>query len=514
MKKNILSVAVAAGVATASGLAVAQSTDPMFISPDNTGQVLIFPFYNAENGNTTSMHIVNTTAKAKVLKVRFREYKASYEVLDFNVFLSPKDHFSWTVAAHPEGITEGGAIITRDNSCTYPALGSDNYSPYEGGTLADGAVYQPFVNFEFSKAADSGDARSLAGYAEVIEMGVAKADTAGKAWAAAVTHTSKGVPAKCASIAALYEGTGAWSQGGSTGIDAPEGGLYGISYHLNVDDAAAFGIEPTVIDDFSAAPIHYIAGSEFPNLGQGQTYSRPMDPTDGQTNYLDFSAPRVAGGWQAVNSLMMTTDIMNDVMTNDAVGAQTDWVITFPTKHAHVNGKTAATVIPPFTDPYTPGTSKTAEALACEYVATTYYDREEQTVVPEEQPGFSPQPEFEKDYQSLCYEVTTLNWDADVGALNGTLGNQKAAYIFEDGWAEINMGNATYATASGAASNTARKIVDKGGVVMEGLPAIGFMATKYANTTVIDGALFAYGHVADHKTNTVVSDLANGTSPM
>jgi len=508
MKKNILSVAVAAGVATASGLAVAQSTDPMFISPDNTGQVLIFPFYNAENGNTTSMHIVNTTAKAKVLKVRFREYKASYEVLDFNVFLSPKDHFSWTVAAHPEGITEGGAIITRDSSCTYPALGSDNYAPYEGGTLADGAVYQPFVNFEFSKAADSGDARSLAGYAEVIEMGVADGSTAGKAWAAAVTHTAKGVPAKCATIAANYASTGAWSAGGNTGIGAPEGGLYGISYHLNVDDAAAFGIEPTVIDDFSASAIHYLAGSEFPNLGQGSTYSRVMDPTDGQTNYLNFTAA-TAGGWQAVNSLMMTDTIMNDVMTNDAVGAQTDWVITFPTKHAHVNGKTAATVIPPFTDPYTPGTSKTKEALACEYVATTYYDREEQTVVPEAQPGFSPQPEFEQDYQSLCYEVTTLNWDADVGALNGTLGNQKAAYIFEDGWAEVSMNYASWSAAASAVSLTARKITDGNSVVMEGLPAVGFMATKYANTTVIDGALFAYGHVADHKTSTSVSDASS-----
>jgi len=507
MKKNILSVAVAAGVATASGLAVAQSinTDPMFISPDNTGQVLIFPYYNAENGNTTSMHIVNTTAKAKVLKVRFREYKASYEVLDFNVFLSPKDHFSWTVAAHPEGITEGGAIITRDNSCTYPALGSDNYSPYEGGTLADGAVYQPFVNFEFSKAADSGDARSLAGYVEVIEMGVGETSTA---WAKAVTHTAKGVPLKCATIATRYAAGGAWASGGNADIGAPEGGLYGISYHLNVDDAAAFGIEPTVIDDFSAFAIHYLAGSEFPNLGQGATFSRVVDPVDGETNKLDFTNA-TAGGWQAVNSLMMTDNIMNDVMTNDAVGAQTDWVITFPTKHAHVNGKTAATVIPPFTDFYAPGTSKTKEALACEYVATTYYDREEQTVVPEEQPGFSPQPEFEQDYQSICYEVTTVNWDSDVGALNGELGNVKSNYIFEDGWAEVAMDYASWSAATSSVSLTARKITDDNNVVMEGLPAVGFMATKYANTTVIDGALFAYGHTADHKTNTVISDFTN-----
>lgn len=502
MKKNLLSVAVAASMVGATGAVTAQDT--MFISPDKTGQALIFPFYNAENGNTTSMHIVNTTDKSKVLKVRFREYKASYEVLDFNVFLSPKDHFSWTVAAHPEGKTDGAAIITRDKSCTYPALGSENYAPYEGGTLADGAVYQPFVNFEFAKAADNGDARTLAGYAEVIEMGVALTDTAGKAWNAAITHV-KGVPAKCATLATLY-GTGAWKNGGNAGIGAPEGGVYGISYHLNVDDAAAFGIEPTVIDDWSSVAQHYLAGSEFPNLGQGNLKSRIMDPTDGEPNQMTW-----ANGWDAVSSLIMTKRIMNDVMTNSAVGAMTDWVITFPTKHRYVNGKTtAALTTSPFTDNYTPGSSSVKEKLACEVVGTYYYDREEQTVVPKDQPGFSPQPDFEKEYQKLCYEVTTLNWDNDAGALNGTLGNQKASYIFEDGWAEIYMDYQTWQDANTTVNTTRRRLVDSTTsypTTLNGLPAVGFMATKYANSTVIDGAMFAYGHVADHKTDTAVSDL-------
>jgi hypothetical protein len=506
MKKNILSVAVATGVAVSSGLAVA---NPMFISPDNTGEVLIFPYYNAENGNATSMHVVNTTADAKVLKVRFREYKASLEVLDFNVFLSPKDHFSWTVAAHPEGVTAGGAILTRDNSCTYPALGSDNYAPYEGGTTEDGALYQPFVNFEFSKAADSGDERTLAGYVEVIEMGIADTGTvSGAKWKADVTHTATGVPKACSTIVANYEGaTGIWKAGGNTGIAAPTGGLYGISYHLNANDAAAFGIEPTVIDDWASGPTHYLAGSEFPNLGQGETTSRVMDPTDGHTNFLDFTVA-TAGGWQAVNSLIMTTDIMNDVMTNDVVGAMTDWVITFPTKHAHVNEKaTAAAVIKPFTDNYKQGTSAVAEKLACEYVATTYYDREEQTVVPEEQPGFSPQPEFEVDYQKLCYEVTTLTWDNSVGALNGGLGEQQASFIFEDGWAELSMSRATYVAAATVATSGGRTILDDSGVEVEGLPAIGFMATKYVNG--VGNPVMNYGHVADHKTSTVISDLSS-----
>ena len=498
-------------------------TEPMFVSPDNTGQVLIFPYYNAENGNTTSFHIVNTTSDTKALKVRFREYKASLEVLDFNLYLSPKDHFSFTVAAHPEGITEGGALITRDNSCTYPALGSDNYSPYEGGTLADGAKYQPFVNFEFSKAADSGDARSLAGYVEVIEMGVADSSVIGKEWAADVKHASTGVPAACGDIAKLYAAAAKWGGDLSRGMAPPTGGVYGISYHLNVDDAAAFGIEPLVIDDFSAGQIHALAGSEDPNLTDGNGYSLIIDPNDAQSNKLNWGNWTSAGvaSVQAVNSLIMTSSIKNDVMTNSAVGAMTDWVINFPTKHYHTNNgnsATAASAVAPFTDNYRPGNqlagaNAVKEKLACETVKTEYYDREEKTVVPEDQPGFSPQPEVEYEYQQLCYEVTTLTWDNAAGALNGTLGNQQANFIFEDGWADVQMDNASLKTSAGAYitrvpayTASSRILTDNAGVTLEGLPAFGFMATKYANTTVIDGALFAYGHVADHKTATVLSD--------
>jgi len=224
MKKNLLSVAVAASVAGAATIAQADGLGPMFVSPENTGEALIFPYYNAENGNTTSFHIVNTTADAKALKVRFREYKASYEVLDFNVYMSPKDHFSFTVAKNPAG--DGGALITRDNTCTLPALGGAN-PPFNGGTTEDGAVYQPFVNFAYAKQTDSGIERSLAGYVEVIEMGASDSTATGKAWLADVLH-AKGVPAKCSDLSVLWATGGAWASDANDGMGGTGGGLYGI----------------------------------------------------------------------------------------------------------------------------------------------------------------------------------------------------------------------------------------------------------------------------------------------
>jgi hypothetical protein len=172
MKKNILSLAVASGVA---GLAVSAQAQ-MFLNPEGTGQVLLFPYYNAQNGNETSMHIVNTSAtEAKAVKVRFLEYVNSQEVLDFNLYLSANDHFSFTI--YQKG--DGGAIVTTDNSCTVPELGTGSGDfGGEQEVLADGAIkrVQPFVNYAYGvgTSADSYATidRTLAGHVEVIEMGV------------------------------------------------------------------------------------------------------------------------------------------------------------------------------------------------------------------------------------------------------------------------------------------------------------------------------------------------------
>ena len=86
MKKSTISLAVAATVATSAAVHAGQ-----YVNPGKTGQALLFPFYNADNGNSTGIHITNTTDSVKAVKVRFLEYKNSDAVLDFNLYMSPKD---------------------------------------------------------------------------------------------------------------------------------------------------------------------------------------------------------------------------------------------------------------------------------------------------------------------------------------------------------------------------------------------------------------------------------------
>ena len=163
--KKSLHVALA-GLST---LGLAGAAEAVMVNPNGLGQVLIYPYYTVRNGYNvgpvsaapfnTLLSIVNTTNSTKAVKVRFREGKASKEVLDFNVFLSPFD--MWTAAVEPGvGITgsdiAGAMIETQDNSCTIP-----NFVK---------GVGVPFRTTLLNDVIGSSDDRLTEGYFEVFEM--------------------------------------------------------------------------------------------------------------------------------------------------------------------------------------------------------------------------------------------------------------------------------------------------------------------------------------------------------
>ena len=472
MKKNIISLAVAA---TVLGAAAAQAGQ--YVNPDKTGEVLLFPFYNADNGNATNMSIVNTTTAVKAVKIRFVEYKNSDEVLDFNLYLSPRDHFAFGVVKDPNGT--GGAVITSDNSCTVPALGSAN-GAFAGTTTAnaDGSTtrVQPFVNYQYAKDADATIERTLMGHVEVIEMGVVtNVDAKKGAHAAFATHGATGVPVSCAGLDASWAG-GAWKTNGNAGITAPTGGLYGLSYHINVTDAAAFGFEPTAIDDWAEGVNHTDPGKLFPSIAVGGvSFATLKDGAGGDQHREEL----FSSGIEATTAILQTTSISNDVMTNPAIAGMTDWVVSFPTKRAHVDVAKKASVVPPFVNNWI-GEKK--EVPACEEVVISQWDREEAFTANTN--GFSPSPAATTT--KMCNEVAVIAMGAGTtSAMMVTTGLTNVSFPYSDGWQQIGF----------AQSMTN----DAGTVNVNGLPAIGFAAYKIAN-----GAM-SYGNAAEHKTNTVVS---------
>ena len=155
MKKNILSLAVATSAAGVTGLATAQ----MYINTEHTGEALIFPFYSAQNGNDSLISIVNTTSDYKAVKVRIIEGMESDETLDFNLYMSPQDHFAFAVTADGDG----AKLVTNDTSCTVPAITGGEQSFTDLLWVEDDDDGNPLVG--------TAEGREQAGYIEVIEMG-------------------------------------------------------------------------------------------------------------------------------------------------------------------------------------------------------------------------------------------------------------------------------------------------------------------------------------------------------
>lgn len=480
MKKNIISLAVAA---TVLGAAAAQAGQ--YVNPDKTGEVLLFPFYNADNGNQTNMSIVNTTASVKAVKIRFVEYKNSDEVLDFNLYMSPKDHFSFGVIKDPNGT--GAAVVTSDNSCTVPALGSAN-GAFAGTTTenADGSITrtQPFVNYQYAndKDVDSSIERTLTGHVEVIEMGVVtNVDAKKGAHAAFATHGATGVPASCAGLDASWA-SGTWATNAAAGITAPTGGLYGIAYHLNVESAAAYGFEPTALDDWAPATYqgHTNPGSLTPSIVSG-TPAAAVQHGNGGDQHVELT---FGSGVEATSAVLQTASLSNDIVNNPVFAGMTDWVVTFPTKRAHVDKATEAAVIPPFTGNWlgSTGTTTKKEQPACEAVAIGQWDREEAFTANTN--GFSPSPAATTT--TICNEVAVIAMGTGAAsALSVETGLTNLSFSYSDGWQQMSF------------AQTMQDVTED--VTLTGLPAIGFAAYKVSN-----GAM-SYGNAAEHKGNTVTS---------
>src|SRR4051812_8118301 len=159
--RTTLHVALTAGMLMTTG-----ALHAVQVSTDGRGQVLLYPYYttranSAGNAYATLLSVVNATASAKAVRVRFLEGRNSREVIGFNLFLSPFD--VWTAAALPDTSSGGAKIGTLDLSCTMPAFSASPTAPFVS-----------FVNYSYAGPKDDGAGtdldRSKDGYFEIIEM--------------------------------------------------------------------------------------------------------------------------------------------------------------------------------------------------------------------------------------------------------------------------------------------------------------------------------------------------------
>jgi len=511
MKKSILSLAVAAGV---SSTAMAQ----MHINHQGVGEALVFPLYTAQNGNDTYIAIANTTSDAKAVKIRILEAENSVEVLDFNLYMSPEDHFSFAITANEDG---GASLVTGDNSCTVPQIGGP--IPFRGIKYAGDKGKDDTTTKDKDESFDNTSiARTQIGHIEVIEMGQIAYDPTYKptgkpgdlddlrnAVYLATLHDEDGVPGNCDAHTALWSTpgnnepagsiVGGWIADPTFGFQADwnGGGLYGYGQVVNVAEGTAFGFDAVAIADMagdatSGAAMHYAPGNIQPNFDDAAITNDVM--TEGFTGTV--AGPEVL----AVAALFQTTQLENDYVIDPDINALTDWVVTSPTKFYHTND---ATPVVPFNDTWDGMT-------ACEPVALETWDREEAyvppPVVPGSGPDFSPSPtptapKPTNNDLPLCFETNVIQFGATsaVGAENVVVG-VGSVLDYTEGWARLQMAQGDLDTDTSKWTNY-RAIEG-----VEGLPVTGFAVIKYTNSGANEaGALANYAISTEHKSTVMVS---------
>jgi hypothetical protein len=291
---------------------------------------------------------------------------------------------------------------------------------------------------------------------------------------------------------------------------------------------------------------HYIPGTIFPSLNsgnQGTTYVFFGAPTFMPAT-LDYTGP--AKSVDAVSAVFMHETIMNEYVTDDAINAATEWVVTFPTKNFYadplrmvqaglfddVDDAVAAGARQPFTRLYQEDFLK---SLDCEAVFLQTWDREEaypespDTPVGVRPPVVSPslpicEDEFDPRCQDpvapfqICNEVNILRFGErevfnspeflriheyeDPNDSTKTLTKEQTFSLvyevdspFEDGWARLDFGGPSR--------------VDQNGLL--GLPVTGFAAQEYENNFLEGGVKANYGGLFQHKGN--VRQAASATTP-
>ena len=364
MNRKNLTAAVLAGLAGAAGIAgTAQAVN---MNPDGLGQVLVYPYYTANDGNNTLLSVVNTTDNAKAVKVRFLEGFNSREVLDFNLYLSRHD--VWTAAiVKGDFVTQTAdyetdtALLINDDSCTVPYLYEDNQIELDDGTIAG---LQPFLNLAYtgdnSDGGPESDDRVSEGHFEMIEMGtiVPGSDTEFD-----ITHEYHDIldeegekigeywgPGDCDQLVDNWTGNtnpalnGIWfdealSNGGQAYTDTMRnsGGLFGGAAVVHPLNGAYWSYNAKAVQGFDSTDdgIHYLPGTIHPSLDDGNE----------RTAWVFFGVPQnravplfYAYTIDAVSAVFMHEFVMNEYTTADIPAeAATEWIVTLPTKNFYAD---------------------------------------------------------------------------------------------------------------------------------------------------------------------------------
>jgi len=479
-----------AALAGAGALGVTGAAEAVSVNPNGVGSVLIYPYYtvqsdNAGNAYNSLLSIVNSSASAKAVKVRFLEGKRSVEVLDFNLFLSKND--VWTAGIVPNA-AGGASMLTVDKSCTIPF----NFAAPPG--------------FPFKNVAYTGDGggdgldRTKEGYVEIIEMATFATFTSTYR---AINHPGGATP-DCGQNNFILDD----NQAATDAFGAPNGGLFGGMHLINVGAGTDYTEDAVALQRFSDVPIYQPAGTVSPQLTDSSpkvsvVFGAEPNPAAFCCTCVSSDLGVYISKWptpdylaaDTVSAALMHDSVMNEYVLEPGVLGQTDWVLTFPTKRFYSFPGTGAAV-KLFQRNFNGG-------LACDDITLNIYDREEKTT--SQQVTVSPPSPGQTT--SISYEANVITFfRASVGPppasanYSNVLLSRNFKGIsdqgFTNGWLRLGFVRSTSATfhTLGNVTNTTHvfspTFISTGLTkTYLGLPVIGFAVQSFSNGTLVVGGV-------------------------
>jgi hypothetical protein len=478
-----------AGMLVAAALAAfGSSSGAISLSPNGLGELLIYPYYTVNKDQDTLISIANASDIGKAVTVFVMEGYNGRTVLSFNLMLSPHD--VWTAAI--TSAEDGGALLrTRDTSCTDPQLPAEgvefNPNAYDGTSVVP------------ADTGPQGIERVREGYIAIVARGDIDPPTA---LGQATTHVQNGTPGAgappgCDDITDAVL---------SADVITPTNGLYGSGTVIDVGLGTFFAYNADALANYTDIPLFGPAA----HLFQPFTTANSSEATHGVARSYSWTAdgtPVVADwvfGVDAVSAVLMADSIQNEYLVSPSLGANTDWVVTFPTKQFYVDEPLygPGTPLAPFAESFhEPGISR--------IVATAnHYDREEgaSTQPPACDPSFCPPPPL----LSLAYEVNVLSYvpGSSASGTSFTSGTPSRVLGSVLTYSALDPNGSSGITSMDLFSGDAGHILpggiapDGNPLLIYGLPTVGFMVYNIINTDAQPGLLANYGGLFAHKATT------------
>lgn len=427
------------------------STAAVSLNHDGIGEVLLLPYYTVNNELNTLVSLSNTADTSTAIKIIFTDALANVALESINVYLAPNDVWTWGMAYSDEG----AQVISVDKSCT-PMFHSPMTLVQPGGI--------PIPRFE--------------GMIEIYEMGELDPKTG---FGKDITFDGQ-IPIDCQQISDNWEFDGAWTESdGTTELLPASGGLMAAVSLVDVGNGINYSYDAVAIEGFypdnniihTAPFIDYL-----PSLKSANTISSVLS----QGEHFETVWPN---GFEAISAILSKQQLLIDYSIETGINAQTEMVLSFPTKAYHYE---RAEIIEPFN-------TSTSSFSGCEFFESSVYNRDTTSVYYVDG-GVSPVPSV------LCANTSVIKiWDfyaanpVNHPILDAKYRYNQSAFRNSAGLFKMQLNQHT---------SRGRSDDDSESHTYFGLPVIGIYLNSYTNSNAQPGLLAQYGGAFKIKSTTKI----------